>query len=151
MGDRRNSPNTRISELLQFFIKQTGRLNDWLVIWILHQPDIKALFYQHRAPVTLAELNFCIVNCYSKASRNNFDLSDVGHPLDTAVGFWEITRDLPEKSFLKARACHSGRLSILTQRTCQPKISFPVSAAAVRVICMACFCIRARVASLTPF
>ena len=39
------------------------------------------------SPVTTAKLRLCIVNCYPKASRKNFDLSDVGHPHDLFLNF----------------------------------------------------------------
>jgi GMP synthase (glutamine-hydrolysing) len=45
------------------------------------------------APVTTAKHRFCIVNCYPEASRNNFDLSDVGHPHDLFLDF--LRREAP--------------------------------------------------------
>ncbi len=51
----------------------------------------------HQAPVTTVKLKFCIVNCYPKASRKNFDLSDFGHPHDTAVRFRGITRGVTDR------------------------------------------------------
>ncbi len=47
-------------------------------------------------PVTTAKLRFCIVNCYPKASRENFDLSDVGHPHDLFRDF--LRREAPNAS-----------------------------------------------------
>ena len=44
-------------------------------------------------PVTTAKHRFCIVNCYPEASRNNFDLSDVGHPHDLFLDF--LRREAP--------------------------------------------------------
>ncbi|MFV2000567.1 MAG: type 1 glutamine amidotransferase, partial [Acidimicrobiia bacterium] len=41
------------------------------------------------SPTTTAELRLCIVNCYPKASRENFDRSDVGHPHDLFRDFLE--------------------------------------------------------------
>jgi len=48
------------------------------------------------APVTTANLRFCIVNCYPEASRKNFDLSDVGHPHDLFLDF--LQREAPNAS-----------------------------------------------------
>ena len=48
------------------------------------------------SPVTTAKLRFCIVNCYPKASRKNFDLSDVGHPQDLFRDF--LRREAPNAS-----------------------------------------------------
>jgi len=39
------------------------------------------------SPTTRAALRLCIVNCYPKASRENFDRSDVGHPHDLFQSF----------------------------------------------------------------
>ncbi len=39
------------------------------------------------SPVTTAKLRLCIVNCYPKASRKNFDLSNVGQPHDLFLEF----------------------------------------------------------------
>lgn len=47
-------------------------------------------------PVSTATLRFCIVNCYPKASRENFDLSDVGHPHDLFRDF--LRREAPNAS-----------------------------------------------------
>jgi len=58
----------------------------------------------HQAPVTTVKLKFCVVNCYPKASRKNFDLSDFGHPHDTAVRFRGITRHQQDiSSFLNKK------------------------------------------------
>ncbi len=48
------------------------------------------------SPVTTAKHRFCIVNCYPKASRKNFDLSDVGHPHDLFIDF--LRREAPNAS-----------------------------------------------------
>ena len=48
------------------------------------------------SPVTTAKHHFCIVNCYPKASRKNFDLSDVGHPHDLFLDF--LRREAPNAS-----------------------------------------------------
>ncbi len=48
------------------------------------------------SPVTTTKLRFCIVNCYPKASRNNFDLSGVGHPHDLFRDF--LRREAPNAS-----------------------------------------------------
>jgi len=45
------------------------------------------------SPTTLAPHRFCIVNCYPKASRENFDRSDVGHPHDLFEEF--LSREAP--------------------------------------------------------
>jgi len=47
-------------------------------------------------PTTTAKLRFCIVNGYPKASRENFDLSDVGHPHDLFRDF--LRREAPNAS-----------------------------------------------------
>jgi len=47
-------------------------------------------------PLSSAKLRFCIVNCYPKASRENFDLSDVGHPHDLFRDF--LRREAPNAS-----------------------------------------------------
>ncbi len=47
-------------------------------------------------PVTREKHRFCIVNCYPKASRENFDLSDVGHPHDLFRDF--LRREAPNAS-----------------------------------------------------
>ncbi len=49
-----------------------------------------------QTPVTTAKHRFCIVNCYPKASRKNFDLSDVGHPHDLFRDF--LRREAPNAS-----------------------------------------------------
>jgi GMP synthase (glutamine-hydrolysing) len=48
------------------------------------------------SPVTTAKHRFCIVNCYPRASRKNFDLSDVGHPHDLFLDF--LRREAPNAS-----------------------------------------------------
>ncbi len=48
------------------------------------------------SPVTTAKHRFCIVNCYPAASRENFDLSDVGHPHDLFLDF--LQREAPNAS-----------------------------------------------------
>lgn len=45
------------------------------------------------SPTTLAPHQFCIVNCYPAASRENFDRSDVGHPHDLFKDF--LRREAP--------------------------------------------------------
>lgn len=45
------------------------------------------------SPTTTATLRFCIVNGYPKASRENFDRSDVGHPHDLFKDF--LSREAP--------------------------------------------------------
>jgi GMP synthase (glutamine-hydrolysing) len=47
-------------------------------------------------PASTTTLRFCIVNCYPKASRENFDLSDVGHPHDLFRDF--LRREAPNAS-----------------------------------------------------
>jgi len=49
-----------------------------------------------QTPVTTAKYRFCIVNCYPQASRENFDLSDVGHPHDLFLDF--LRREAPNAS-----------------------------------------------------
>ncbi len=44
-------------------------------------------------PTTTAALRICIVNGYPKASRENFDRSDVGHPHDLFKDF--LQREAP--------------------------------------------------------
>ncbi len=48
------------------------------------------------SPTTTAKRRFCIVNCYPKASRENFDRSDVGHPHDLFADF--LRREAPNAS-----------------------------------------------------
>jgi len=48
------------------------------------------------SPVTKAKYRFCIVNCYPKASRENFDRSNVGHPHDLLQAF--LQREAPNAS-----------------------------------------------------
>jgi len=48
------------------------------------------------SPVTTAKHRFCIVNCYPAASRENFDLSDVGHPHHLFLDF--LRREAPNAS-----------------------------------------------------
>lgn len=48
------------------------------------------------SPTTTATLRFCIVNGYPKASRENFDRSDVGHPHDLFKGF--LSREAPNST-----------------------------------------------------
>ncbi len=48
------------------------------------------------SPTTTAALRFCIVNGYPKASRENFDRSDVGHPHDLFRDF--LRREAPNAS-----------------------------------------------------
>lgn len=48
------------------------------------------------SPVTTAKHRFCIVNCYPKVSRENFDRSDVGHPHDMLRDF--LRREAPNAS-----------------------------------------------------
>jgi GMP synthase (glutamine-hydrolysing) len=45
------------------------------------------------APTTTAAHRFCIVNCYPAASRERFDLLDVGHPHDMFKAF--LAREAP--------------------------------------------------------
>ena len=45
------------------------------------------------APTTTAPHRFCIVNCYPAASRERFDLLDVGHPHDMFKDF--LAREAP--------------------------------------------------------
>lgn len=45
------------------------------------------------SPTTSAALRLCIVNCYPRASRENFDRSDVGHPHDLFRDF--LRREAP--------------------------------------------------------
>ena len=45
------------------------------------------------SPTTTAALRFCIVNGYPKASRDNFDRSNVGHPHDLFTDF--LSREAP--------------------------------------------------------
>ncbi len=49
-----------------------------------------------QTPATTARHRFCIVNCYPEASRQNFDLSDVGHPHDLFRDF--LRREAPNAS-----------------------------------------------------
>ena len=48
------------------------------------------------SPTTTAALRLCIVNGYPKASRENFDRSDVGHPHDLFQDF--LRREAPNAS-----------------------------------------------------
>lgn len=48
------------------------------------------------SPTTMAALRICIVNCYPKASRDNFDRSDVGHPHDLFQEF--LAKEAPNAS-----------------------------------------------------
>ena len=47
-------------------------------------------------PTTTAALRFCIVNGYPKASRENFDRSNVGHPHDLFKDF--LAREAPNST-----------------------------------------------------
>lgn len=48
------------------------------------------------SPTTTTALRLCIVNCYPAASRENFDLQDVGHPHDMFLDF--LRREAPNAS-----------------------------------------------------
>lgn len=48
------------------------------------------------SPTTTTALRLCIVNCYPAASRENFNLQDVGHPHDMFLDF--LRREAPNAS-----------------------------------------------------